>query len=305
MEDNALRSLHRCASMAYCDRCDRYFNSGGALGQHQQNSSAHHICDDCDRDFTIAAGLISHYVNSSAHHYCESCELDFDDEDDLEDHYEEDHCYCGPCGRFFSSEQALDSHNREKHRLYCKPCERTFQSQNSLDNHLRSSIHQSRRIKCPGRHCSASFVTEAGLVQHCESGACPSGVTRQAVNRAILAIDRGNIITNPSKLIGYSSSSVTKTWATDRSWNGDGFECFLCHKEFKKLSGLNMHLKGPAHEQDIYKCPPDWEGCRAEFKTLSGLMQHVESGCCGVKRFKKRLRNAVDEMTSTMRMLTF
>lgn len=66
-----------------------------------------------------------------------------------------------------------------------------------------------------------------------------------------------------------------------------------------------MHLKGPAHEQDIYKCPPDWEGCRAEFKTLSGLMQHVESGCCGVKRFKKRLRNAVDEMTSTMRMLTF
>jgi len=72
---------------------------------------------------------------------------------------------------------------------------------------------------------------------------------------------------------GYNSD--TPTMAIGRAWNGSGFECYLCHREFSSLNGLNCHIRSPVHEQALYKCPK--ASCGKNFKMLSGLVQHVES----------------------------
>lgn len=41
-------------------------------------------------------------------------------------------------------------------------------------------------------------------------------------------------------LIGWEGSSQYE--ATGYSWNGYGFECYLCDREFTTLNGLNQHL---------------------------------------------------------------
>ncbi|KAK7692187.1 hypothetical protein QCA50_003810 [Cerrena zonata] len=294
----------RISTMAFCERCDRNFSHYRSLRQHLDSSPSHHICYECDRDFTTANGLIQHYVQSSFHSYCQRCSKHFDNDNTLRTHYEDAHWYCPSCNRFFVNETGLHEHNRQSH-WYCESCRRTFQNENNLNVHLRSSIHQPRRLKCPGRSCDATFVTEAHLVLHCESGTCPSGVTRQAVDRVVASIDRGNVITDPRRMIESSNSPVTQTWATGRSWNGEAYECFLCHKEYRSLSSLNQHLQSAAHQDKKYRCPPAWDGCNAQFKTLSGLMQHVESGSCDVERFRRRFTKVITDITDGMRMLTF
>ncbi|KAI9435085.1 zinc finger protein [Lactarius indigo] len=83
-------------------------------------------------------------------------------------------------------------------------------------------------------------------------------------------------------------------WATDLSWNGMAYECFLCHSTFRTLGRLDQHLQSPTHDQKIYKClNPD---CRIEFVALSALCQHVEGGSCGVRVFKQ-VQNAMESLT--------
>jgi len=107
-------------------------------------------------------------------------------------------------------------------------------------------------------------------------------------------MDRNNIITKPMiTLPGYDN---VETIATERSWNGRGYECYLCQKQFSLLSGLNNHIRSPAHEQNIYHCPK--MSCNREYKLLSGLIQHVESESCGVMRFSQ-VQNSAREGVDT------
>ncbi|CCM05282.1 uncharacterized protein FIBRA_07494 [Fibroporia radiculosa] len=180
----------------------------------------------------------------------------------------------------FNFEVGLHEHNRQKHP-YCTSCKRVFQSDVHLRTHLKSSIHQGRTVECPGDRCSRAFPSIAALTLHLESGTCPSRITRETLNRVVVQYDRNNIITNPARLIGgpqgYSTSTQTvEMWATNRAWNGDRFECYLCHREYNTLPALNQHLKSPAHADRIYRCPRGYSGCGAEFRTLSALCQHVE-----------------------------
>jgi Zinc-finger of C2H2 type len=149
-------------------------------------------------------------------------------------------------------------------------------------------------------------VSRSALVSHFEAGTCPSGLTREQLNRIVTRMDRNNVITNPARLIkgpdGYAPATVTKTWATDRSWNGDAYECFLCNKTFNTLHALNAHLQSPRHQEKIYRCP-NRTSCGMEFQVLSSLTQHVESGKCGVNRFKD-VQNALDSLVSGVRRLT-
>ena len=140
---------------------------------------------------------------------------------------------------------------------------------------------------------------------HFESGTCPSGMTRDDVDRAIVRADRNRIITNPDRLIcgpGGYEAPTTQSWATDRSWNGTGYECFICHFTFRTLAGLNQHLQSAVHKQKIYRCPKS--DCRIEFKTLSALCQHVEHGSCGVRVFRQ-VRDVMDDLTRGVNAITF
>ena len=122
----------------------------------------------------------------------------------------------------------------------------------------------------------------------------------------VVRMDRNNVLTNPARLIsgpdGYEPATVTKNWATERSWNGEAYECFLCHGTFRTLHALNAHLQSPRHQEKIYRCP-NRTSCGLKFRVLSALTQHVESEKCGVHRFKE-VKNALDSLTRGVRLLT-
>lgn len=174
-------------------------------------------------------------------------------------------------------------------------------NKNNLKVHTETQ-HAAKNVKCPGRSCGRAFLNFAELVAHFESGTCPSGVTRQEVNRQAIKLDKSNIITNPARLIGYDPDSSTSTWATERSWNGYAYECILCHRTFRSLAALNSHLKSAIHEAKIYKCP-NREGCGKDFQVLSALLRHVEKGGCGVRQFRV-VKDAMDQLSGGMRRLT-
>ncbi|KAI0686940.1 hypothetical protein BC835DRAFT_428508 [Cytidiella melzeri] len=292
----------------YCDPCSRWFVSFSSLRQHVETSSKHqsHYCDDCNKEFNTQAALTKHYIRSSRHAYCQFCDEHFDDESDLDDHNDDEHWRCSPCDELFDTEEDRDEHMEEFH-WYCKSCDRIFGSEQSLDMHLRTSkIHNKKIYRCPGRGCGKSFVAYGDLALHLESGACSSGATRRAINNLVARADRNNLITNPSRLIGYDEKArVVSTSANSSAWNGRQYECFLCHKEFRQLSSLNAHLHSPVHDQKIYRCPKGYKGCGAEYKTLSGLLSHVERSECGVSRFRKQVHDYLDDVTGRMGRLTF
>lgn len=145
------------------------------------------------------------------------------------------------------------------------------------------------------------FPCISAMTIHLESGACSSGMTRKTLNNVIRAQDTNHIITE--RLLTYSDANSEKTidtWATNAAWNGRSYKCYFCPREFRTLPDLNKHLKSPAHEQKIYKCPK----CAVRFTLFSGLVQHVESESCGISRFRE-VKMAMDRITNNLtRMLT-
>ncbi|KZT03214.1 uncharacterized protein LAESUDRAFT_378178 [Laetiporus sulphureus 93-53] len=270
--------------MVFCDGCDRSFWSARTFEQHPHNSNANRrVCRRHNKAFTSASGLIQHYIRHPCHHYCQRCDDHFDCPKDLDRHYEELHYYCQICNWLFDSAAGLYEHHLQKH-WYCADCRRVFESENNLTIHLRSAVHRDGLVSCPGGNCNKRFMSAAALVQHWESGTCPSRVHPDLIGRfAVVHLYRADV--NPYDIL-FSPDTVTATgWATQRSCNGQYYECPLCHEEYITLRALNQHLEGPAHAEEIYRCPRVWNGCGNEFGTLSALCQHIESRQCGVHRF--------------------
>ncbi|KAK0209056.1 hypothetical protein DFS33DRAFT_499299 [Desarmillaria ectypa] len=291
--------------MAYCNRCERYFNSMTALRQHKSNSSSHNICDDCDIDFSTWLGLKEHYAQSSNHAYCQYCNHLFSDDWDLREHYDDIHYYCGKCSKVFKDEHGLHEHRRQSpNHYYCASCKRDFQSESNLDAHLRSSIHMPPVFKCPGARCNEAFVSRSAVVLHLESGCCISRADRAAVNRYVRQYDNENIITDPSRMLtgpdGAPRDEIIYS-ANENAWDESAYECYLCHQTTRTLCSLNQHLASPKHEAKMYICPSD--SCRIRFTTLSALLQHIESGKCSVLRFRS-VQNTLNRLLK-MNTLTY
>lgn len=107
------------------------------------------------------------------------------------------------------------------------------------------------------------------------------------------------MITRP--MIEMPGYGIVETIATNKSWNGYAFECYLCSRDFGSLRGLNNHLRSPAHDQELYRCPKT--SCGRNYKLLSGLVQHVESESCGLMRFgqvQQQARNGIENMVGRM-----
>jgi len=286
--------------MPYCTRCDRSFSSMRALWQHEADSSNHHICDDCDKDFPTWTGLKDHWVQSPRHSYCQYCDDHFPDSEDLEEHLKDSHHYCSSCRRVFKNDFGLKEHYRlSSAHQYCSPCDRHFQSASNLQTHLNSSIHRPKEVKCPFR-CGMAFVSRSALVLHLEAGGCSSGIDRKTVNRYVRQFDKSGVITDPSRLLTSGSEDVTYM-ATRASWNGRGYECYLCDNEYSTLKGLNQHLTSPRHQEKVYICRGPSCGCR--FVALSALVQHIESEKCGVLKYRA-VQSTMDSLLGQMGRLT-
>jgi len=235
-------------------------------------------CDRCDRPFGTVGSLNQHKQNSLNHYLC-----------------------CGKDFLTYSRQQQHWSGSPTHH--YCLDCDRHFQNENNFVNHRNSSIHHPKDILCPSG-CGMSFVSNSALVLHLEAGYCSSGINRDSVNRFVRRYDRNNVITDPSRFITYGSGDDDEDIsyiATRESWNGSGFECYFCNNVYRKLKQLNQHLASPAHQQKFYICRgPE---CSSNFSTLSALCQHIESGKCGVQKFRM-VQSAMDQIFGKMKRLT-
>ncbi|PMD41398.1 hypothetical protein L207DRAFT_457845 [Hyaloscypha variabilis F] len=237
-------------------------------------------CNACNRSFPHGEAYNQHIQNSPAHRSYDTYDCQF-------------------CDRDFYSEQSRHQHYSSSHSSrYCVDCKRTFMNENNLMQHLHSRTHVGASIQCPW--CKVGFATASGVTIHLESGRCTaSGLNRQKLNHMVHQLDRKNIITRPMlTLPGYSN---VETFATDRSWNGRAYECYLCNREFTSLNGLNNHIKSPVHEQNLYRCPKI--SCGREYKLLSGLVQHFESESCGIMRFgvvQSQARGGIQNMVGRM-----
>jgi hypothetical protein len=87
--------------------------------------------------------------------------------------------------------------------------------------------------------------------------------------------------------------------ATERTWNGRGYECYLCHLAYTSLAGLNLHVAS-AHKQNLYHCPK--RICAKEFVSLAGLFNHLESESCGYTKFEA-VNSGVNRFFDSGRMI--
>ncbi|KZV81211.1 hypothetical protein EXIGLDRAFT_844792 [Exidia glandulosa HHB12029] len=262
--------------MVWCSLCDRYFSSGQAYWQH---------------------------IDNSVRHECSFCYFHFEDQDQDLDHLEAEHERCGICRLWVADGgDAMHEHRLSDHaNRYCSPCRRVFIGSSNLQSHLNSSLHRPKAIPCPhrSRGCTQSFVSHSAMTLHLESGHCVSGFTRADVNRRVIELDRGRVISDPSRLLT-NGGAPAQYIVTERAWNGHAWECYLCHAEKRSRQALNAHLNSPRHEEKMYLCPQ--RQCAQRFTTLSALMQHIESDRCGVQRFKV-VQQAIAQLTNGMRRL--
>lgn len=151
------------------------------------------------------------------------------------------------------------------------------------------------------------------MVHHLERGSCPGApqLNRDQIYKLVRSRDPSGIISK--KLIGWVGEANVTYEASSRSWNGFGYECYLCHKQCSSLSGLNQHMNSAARkytasmrcntytdhrsrivtdQQELYHCPN--LACRANFKTLAAIINHLESESCGAVRFDRVQQRAAD-----------
>ncbi|KAJ3472816.1 hypothetical protein NLG97_g10698 [Lecanicillium saksenae] len=195
---------------------------------------------------------------------CETCGRQFGSEHAIQQHmYAKNHWLwgCHYCYETFPTEEDWRDHEYYNHH-YCSDCDREFRDGNSLEMHLNSSRRRGGNVPCP--FCNKVFGTATGLAHHLEMGACP------------------NADTSRDQMYGFWKG-LSAYEVTERSWNGVGYECYLCRRVFGSLHGLSQHLNSPAHQEAIYHCPNP--NCR-DFTSLAAIINHLESEACGFTRFE-------------------
>jgi hypothetical protein len=97
-------------------------------------------------------------------------------------------------------------------------------------------------MNCP--FCNRFFVSAAAVAQHLESGRCPSApkLNRDQLYKIIRAKDPQGVLTK--QLIGWAGCFATtyEYLATEETFNGRQYECYICNREFPTLPTLTAHI---------------------------------------------------------------
>ncbi|GIZ37973.1 hypothetical protein CKM354_000140000 [Cercospora kikuchii] len=253
-----------------CATCTREFGSVHAAAQHMNAVNHCAECETCDEQFYNQRACNQH-MNDCDHwaprYDCEACNLQFDSSSAARRH--------------------MDNNNHWRQH-YCRECQRGFQNENNLQQHLRGAAHMANSITCP--FCKRGHTTASGVAHHLETGACPAArnLNRETIYKIINERDTRGAITN--KQLTWHEEENAELVASNASWNGYAFECYLCHRDFGTLRALNQHLSSPAHKQKIYHCLS--RSCGRQFTALAQLFNHPESESCGATRFSVVQKNA-------------
>ncbi|KAM4061858.1 putative zinc finger protein [Hirsutella rhossiliensis] len=270
------------ASDFECGTCGKTFPAGWRARDNHCNSTGHSRpsfeCDVCPRWFGSQQACNQHMRDTGHWQTVERYE-------------------CACCYDTWPTEEQCTEHEHQDHN-YCAECNRTFQNFNNLTMHLRSRAHRGQQIECP--FCKNDFATAAGLTHHLEAGACSDArdLNRDAMYRFVRGKDPCGLISK--HLIGWTGSAEYE--ASNRAWNGTAYECYLCHRAFRLLAGLNQHLNSPRHQQALYHCPNYM--CAMDFRSLAAVINHLESEACGCTRFET-VQRKIGDMVSGNRLITF
>ncbi|KAI1631316.1 hypothetical protein F4809DRAFT_177822 [Biscogniauxia mediterranea] len=263
-----------------CGTCYKTFPAGWKARDNHLRSTGHRApafeCDTCARYFGSEKARFQHMVD--VNHFL----------------YE-----CTKCYETWPTEEQQIEHEHKQHH-YCGECNRTFNNYNNIKMHLNSNVHRGQNIQCP--LCKNNFATATGLTHHLETGSCPraANINRDTLYKFVRSKDPGGVMTK--NLIDWPGS--TQYEANDRSynWARSGWECYLCHRLFNNLRGLNQHLNSPTHQEKLYHCPKP--ACIKEFTTLAAIINHLESEACGFTRFENVQQN-IKNVISGNRMIGF
>lgn len=233
---------------------------------------------------------------------------------------------CDTCSSKFATESAAEAHMQVQghYQNYCKSCDRRFQNANNLQmvgippqnprrimsrtpfltdpKHLNSRVHRGTQVPCP--FCQTGFTSASGLSHHLETGSCnnASSLNRETILALIRQRDPHGVITN--KQIGWHPEETTTYKANHLAYNGDAWECYICHSQFSSLHRLNMHLNSPTHKEKVYHCPNHRGGCPKQFVSLARLFNHLESETCSFMRFDK-VQQHVGRILDGRRLIAF
>ncbi|KAL4779081.1 hypothetical protein BJX76DRAFT_365554 [Aspergillus varians] len=267
-----------------CESCPRNFRSQRACNQHMNDCdhwAPRYECETCTKSFGLQRAATQHM--DATNHWAPKVP-------------------CETCNLKFQTQSAADQHMKAlAHYLhYCKACDRKFQNENNLRMHLNSKIHRGHDISCP--FCKAGYTTASGLSHHLETSACPNApfLSREKIYHMVRGRDPHGVITH--KQIGWKEEENAQYSANFHSWNGDGYECYLCHREFRSVHSLNQHLNSSTHKQQVYHCPN--RGCAKPFAALAGLFNHLESESCAFMRFEK-VQESVGSVFGGSRLIAF
>ncbi|KAL3481236.1 hypothetical protein BJX99DRAFT_253894 [Aspergillus californicus] len=298
--------------MSYeCGDCNDVFYDEDDWHHHMDYYDHFYVeCETCTRTFRNQRACDQH-MNSLDHwtpqYQCETCTRTFRSQQACDQHMNSlDHWTpqyeCETCTRTFSSQNGADKHMKANahYMYYCKSCDRKFQNENNLRAHLNSKTHRGTEIGCP--FCKIKYTTGSGLSHHLETGSCRNApsLNRETIYRLIRKRDPSGVITH--KQIGWVEEQNAQYSASATAWNGSGFECYLCHRSFTKLFGLNQHLNSPVHKQQVYHCPN--RGCSKPFAALAGVFNHLESESCSFMRFEK-VQASVGSVFQGNRLISF
>ncbi|EEH38894.2 hypothetical protein PAAG_01356 [Paracoccidioides lutzii Pb01] len=271
--------------MYECFTCIRNFYSEHALQQHMDDKNhwpPRYGCESCPKIFNSQHAAIQH-MNAVRHW--------------------KPKIPCEKCSAMFHREQDADQHMSQlgHYKHYCTSCRQRFQNENNLRMHLNSKIHRPATVSCP---CCGILSSATGVAHHLERGACPHArrLNRETIFRAISERDPHGIIAN--KQIEWHREKTVEYLATDSAFNGDGWECYICHRVFVSMRALNQHVNSPVHKQNIYHCPNAKSKCGKEFQTVAALFNHLESESCAFMRFEM-VRHRVTGVLGGNRLISF
>ncbi|PWW71699.1 hypothetical protein C7212DRAFT_360441 [Tuber magnatum] len=177
------QDMHREGTHTGCPTCQMTFYSRAAFKRHRKDAASHcrpgavteYRCCDCDREFTSAKRLYAHLV--TVH----------------------------PNFREPPPDRIRGIH-------FCGECDRSFETAGGLRSHrAHARVHSpllAKKVGCIGG-CKKKFNAPSSLLTHLESGFCKSGITRDKIDRAIIAQDRANIITDPDAVLARQTANLS------------------------------------------------------------------------------------------------
>ncbi|KAL3487625.1 hypothetical protein BJX62DRAFT_227944 [Aspergillus germanicus] len=246
-------------------------------------------CETCDESFQTLRSREQHMNDLGHWPKCEICKCVFPTWSACEKHINNlvhwpPTVPCETCNERFHTQPLAEQHVRAAGHYgnYCKTCNRFFDNKNNLRKHLKSRTHQGSNMAW--HHSQIDSTTTSGSIGHLETASRTDAtrMNRQRTQRVASYIDTQRLLTHQ---IHWRDDENRQYLATHRAWNGFGWECYVCHKEFARRAGLGNHLNSSAHRQRIYQCSN--EKCVKEFSSLDGLFNHLESDACSIARFDR------------------